>query len=240
MKTSTAVLALAVTLALAPTTAYAGPDARVDARYGTGSFAIGNATLPASGCLTHPYVTTVHIGDETDSWYVDVTVLDPDGGVAGGYEREVSDDEWGTVSIDDDVSLCVGVDDPGTYRVVGSLFTTNDGSPTLVEQQLTPSTFTLAAAPGTSPTRVDVTGTVSGAKVARGLRLTFRTKPVPTGAVATALRWTVLLDGKVRKTFTQGAASTRRLKVTSPARSGKHVVKVLAGGKPVRTLRYRA
>lgn len=240
MKTLTGLLALAVTFALAPGAAYGSSTALTESRYGTGSFAVSNAVLPATGCITHWYVTTVNVGDETDSWYVDVTVYDPDGGIAGGYDREVSDDEPGTTSIDDDVSLCAGVDDPGTYRVVGSLFTANDGSSSFVEQQLTPASFTLAAPSGSTPAQVDVVGKVTSAKVTRGVRLTFRTRPVPAGATATKVRWTVLLDGRIRKTFSQGAADRRQLKVTSPARSGKHVVKVLRNGKPMKTVTYRA
>lgn len=237
MKTFTGLLALALTLA--PAGAYGSSDAPTDTRYGTGSFAVSSAVLPATGCINHWYVTTVHVGDETDSWYVDVTVYDPDGGIAGGYDREVSDDEPGTTSIDDDVSLCAGVDDPGTYRIVGSLFTANDGSSSFVEQQLTPSSFTVAAPSGAMPTQVDVVGKVTSAKVTRGVRLTFRTEPVPAGVIANKVRWTVLLDGKIRKTFSQGAAERRQLKVTSPARSGTHVVKVLRNGKPMKTVKYR-
>lgn len=236
MKKLTGLLALAVTFALSPVAAHGSP---ADARYGSGSFAVSDAVLPATGCINHWYVTTVHVGEETDRWYVDVTVYDPDGGIAGGYDREASDDEPGTTSIDDDVSLCAGVDDPGTYRIVGSLFTANAGSASYVEQALTPSSFTLAGPSGTS-TQVDVVGKVSSAKVARGVRLTFRTEPVPAGVDATKVRWTVLLDGKIRKTFSQGPADRRDLKVTSSARSGKHVVKVLRNGKPMKTVRYRA
>lgn len=240
MKKFTGLLALAVTFTLAPVAAYGSSSAPTDARYGTGSFAVSNVVLPVTGCISHWYVTTVHVGDETDSWYVDVTVYDPDGGIAGGFDREVSDDEPGATSIDDDVSLCAGVDDPGTYRVVGSLFTANNGSSSFVEQQLTASSFTVAAPAGATPTQVDVVGTVTSAQVARGVRLTFRTEPVPSGTVANKVRWTVLLDGKIRKTFSQDAADRRQLKVTSPARSGKHVVKVLRNGKPMKTVKYRA
>lgn len=75
----------------------------------------------------------------------------------------------------------------------------------------------------------------------RGVKLTFATKALPAGTVAgQKVTWTVLLDGKIRKTLSQGPTSKQSVKVSSPARSGQHVVKVLRNGKAMKTVTYRA
>ena len=72
-------------------------------------------------------------------------------------------------------------------------------------------------------------------------KLTFKSKALPAGTVVgKRLSWKVLVDGKVRKSFTQGPSAIRTLKFTSPDRSGSHKVKVFRNGRALKTFFYRA
>lgn len=91
------------------------------------------------------------------------------------------------------------------------------------------------------PATADVTGTVSSKGVTNGVKLAFKSAALPVGTVVgKRLSWTVLVDRKIRKSFSQGPSAIRNLKVTSPDRSGRHVVKILRNGKAFKTFRYTA
>ncbi|GAA1918987.1 hypothetical protein [Nocardioides hwasunensis] len=230
MKKPVSLLMSALALALVPTGATASqPTGSMTARTGAGSFTVApTLTLPAEDCVDHYYDLHLTIGEDTDDWYVDVTVLAPDGSIVGGYESDTYNDT-GAQLLDDYVTLCSGDDDPGAYRIVGDLYTTNDDSPTYVKQALTPSGFTVVAAP---VTYVDVAGTVSKKLVRRGVELTFKADKVPASTtVRTPLRWSVVVDGRLTS-FTQKPGATKRKKYVFAQGSGRHRIKVLRNGKP--------
>lgn len=268
-------LALAVSLALAPATVAQAdstttPKARTtgveahkskttNARYGSGYFTVGTATLPASGCIEHPYRGDVSIGYETDGWYVETTVYDAAGAWAGGFVSEVYFDEWGTYYLEDTVTLCTGIDAPGTYRIVGTIHTVNSGSSVITEQAMTPATFAVnpyvaptppppppAPAPSVPPTTpatveyADVKGTVSKKSITRGVKLTFKAKPIPVGAqIRNKLKWTIIKDNKV-SSFTQKPDTKKVKTLTFKKGSGVHKIKVLRNGKVATKVTVRA
>ena len=161
MKKTLSALILALLVALAPTAAFA-KQGGADPRYGTGNFTVGPATMPASGCINHPYRVDVNIGYETDGWFIDVTIAGPNG-VADSWVSDVYWDDWGPSYWQESVLICA----PGTYTISGNLHSVNNGSSTVVEQALTPATFTVNDVPvvGTStserPTAVSLRSSVS-------------------------------------------------------------------------------
>lgn len=244
-------LALAIVLALVPSTAaFAGPST-VAARYGTGTFTVGNVQLLEYGCFYHPYSANLNLGYETTEWDVDIRITAPNGSI---FEFDYGYGYGGGVrTLTGEMFFCSSLDTPGTYTVTGVLETyegTYDYTPTA--QTMTPVQFQVlpyvAPTPPPPPvppapviTYADVTGSVNSKAITRGIKLTFKSKALPTGAVVgKRLSWKVLIDGKTRKSFTQGPSSIRSVQFTSPARSGRHKVKVLRNGKVSKTFYYRA
>ena len=255
MKKLLGLLMLAIMLALVPQSAQA-------ARYGTGSITANNLTFPAQyGCLYHPYTVNLSLGYETTDWYLDVRITAPNGTLYDtGYASE-----WDTVggsrTLTGEIFFCASQTTPGTYTITGVLNTYEGASDyTATPQNLTPAQFTVSPyvaptpppppppAPTPTPTpapappaTADVTGSVSGTKINNGIKLTFKSKALPAGTVVgKRLAWTVLVDSKIRKTFSQGPSAIRTLKFTSRDHSGSHKVKILRNGRALKTFYYRA
>lgn len=261
-------LALAITLALAPVTAVQAADAtpeRYDAkvsnaRYGTGYFTVGNVTLPATGgCFNHPHRLDVNIGYETDGWFVAVNINGPNGYV-DGWISETYFDDWGASYFEENAFICSTLDGPGTYTISGTLYTINQGSSVVTEQALTPANFTVSPyvapvpppppAPTTPPpppppapapvVYADVKGSVSKKMVTRGVKFTFKAKPIPAGAqIRNKLKWTIIKDDKV-SSFTQKPDTKKVKTITFAKGSGAHKVKVLRNGKVATKVTVRA
>lgn len=241
-------LALAIVLALLPSVASAATPSSVSMRYGTGTFTVGNAQLLSSGCFYHPYTVNLNVGYETTDWDVDVRIMAPNGSIAD--LNFITGVGVGTGALAEEFFICSSLDQSGTYTITGTLNTyegTYDFTPT--KQALVPVQFQVLpyvaplppAPPVVAPITADVAGTVTSSNVTRGVKLNFATKALPAGTVmGNKVTWTVLLDGKIRKTLSQGPSARQSVKVTSPARSGQHVVKVLRDGKAVKTVKYRA
>ncbi len=87
----------------------------------------------------------------------------------------------------------------------------------------------------------DVTGSVSSKAVPNGAKLTLKSNALPTGAtVSKNLTWTVIADGKIKKTITQSPSKVTTTTLRFKDRSGMHIIKVLRNGKVAKTVRVRA
>ncbi|WP_457207569.1 hypothetical protein [Nocardioides sp. P5_C9_2] len=262
MKKIIQMLAVVLALVLAPSAAFA--DQGAEAKYGTGSFTVKSLTLPAQyGCFYHPYTVNLTLGWETTDWSLDVRITAPNGTIFD----EASASEFGTVggtrSLSGEIFFCSSQTAPGTYTMTGVLDTyegASDYTPTA--QSLAPMQFTVspyvaptpppppapapvpAPAPAPAPAPVvyaDVTGKVSSKAITDGAKLTFKSNALPSGATQRkALTWTVIADGKIKKTFTQQASNARNVTVRFKNKTGKHVINVLRNGKVAKTVRVTA
>nr|WP_300048118.1 hypothetical protein [uncultured Nocardioides sp.] len=267
MKRMIGLLTLALSLALGPATVAQAADhepqqqprTAVAAKYGTGYFTVGAANIPATGgCFYHPYRVDVNLGYETDGWFLSVNINGPKGYV-DSWVSDVYWDDWGASYWEEDVFICSTLHGPGTYTMTGTLHTVNSGSSTVVEQALTPASFvvnpyvapapppppvpTIPAPVPTTPAAVnyvDVKGTVSKQAVTRGVKLTFKAKPIPVGAqIRNMLKWTIIKDDKV-SSFTQKPDTKKVKTLTFKKGSGVHKIKVLRNGKVATKVTVRA
>lgn len=209
---------------------------------GTATLTIPDVTMSADqGCIEH-YGTfsTTHI----DYWNVDINVTGPS-------TWPPSDYLFGTGPSSQIVALtlCPSMDGPGTYTATG-LVTVEDPYSWDQLNALVTDTYTISRPtppppppppPAPAPTYADVTGKVTNKPVARGVKFTFKSNALPSGAtLRNTLKWKVVADGRTKASFSQGPSNIRTKTVRFAARSGKHVVKVLRNGRVVKTVRFRA
>lgn len=251
-------LVIVLALMLIPATAHAKP---IERKYGSGAITVAAAALKEYGCFYHPYSATVTIGPETTNWFASLDVIAPNGSVHSKKVTGISSAP-GVVTVAGAVFLCSTLDanKVGTWTITGMIHSTNIGGSGVAESPLTPATFVLSpyAAPAppapvpttpaepvastpAAPVYADVSGSASSKAVSKGVKLTLKSNAIPTGAtVGKNLTWTVIADGKIKKTITQGASKITTVTLKFKARSGMHLVKVLRNGKVAKTVRVRA
>ncbi len=225
--------------------AFAGPasaDTVTLPHGGTATLIIPDVTLaPEDTCVNHYGSLTV---TSVYDWDIDITANGPSTSPASDYL-----DGEGSQTRVVDLLLCPSLDQPGVYTASGllSVYDASDiASEVLLSDQFVINDPMMTVPPTVLPVLTpvvtsDVTGTVTRKKVTNGVRLAFRSDALPAGTVAgDTLTWTVLVDRKVRKTFSQGPDAVRKLKIASSDRSGRHVVKVLRNGRVVKSVTYRA
>jgi hypothetical protein len=197
---------------------------------GTATLTIPDVTLtPGGSCISH-YGTfsTTHI----DYWNVDVTANGPTTWPASDYLYGT-----GPATRIVELTLCPSFDGPGLYTA-GGLMTVEDPASYNQLEVLITDQFTISNPAPAPLVYADVTGKVSSKAVTRGVKLTFKSNALPSGATQRkALSWTVIADRKVKSSFTQPASNIRTKTLRFKARTGKHVIKVLRNGKVTKTIR---
>lgn len=249
MKKFLSAIILALLVALVPAGAFAQPGDTSAARYGTGTFTVGPATVPAAGCISHPLRVDLNVGYETDGWFISVNVNRADGSVADSWVSEVYFDDWGASYFEEPFQLCAGAV-TGNYTASGTLHTINAGSSVVTQQPLTPTVFAVAPyiAPVVvppvvvtpAPVTADVAGAVTKKWVDRGVQFTFKSKAIPAGTVVgDKVQWSIVSGDKV-KSFSQGPSATSKKTLKFPKNSGAHKIKVLRNGKVAMRVTVRA